>query len=183
LGRKHDRVPNEKSSRKERCRSDNPGKARARLRQRHKPPAKASKEGIAGEALTIAEMKPTIIADLIHIKEASNSSKHSSPRPLKRRKNKPRKHHGQESLPQAAAPTRHTGRVQILDKGMGTEEVLEVKKTVSSAAVVRILRSGDIDVTVPDEASNSKDTRRVPIVARGAASNKRRSQLSTNVLL
>lgn len=73
----------------------------------------AAKEGIVGEALTIAEMKPTIIADLIHINEASNSSKHSSPRPLKRRKNKPRKHHGQQSLPQAAAPTRHTGRVQI----------------------------------------------------------------------
>jgi len=40
---------------------------------------------------------------------------------------------------------------------MGNEEILkEVKKTISGAATIRVLHSGDIDVTVPDEASKDR---------------------------
>jgi hypothetical protein len=60
--------------------------------------------------------------------------------------------------PQAILPTRHTVRVQLTQaEGMGNEEILkEVKKTISGAAAIRVLHSGDIDVTVPDEASKDR---------------------------
>ena len=53
---------------------------------------------------------------------------------------------------------RHTVRIQLAQaKGLESEQVLqEVKKTIPGAAAVRILRSGDIDVTVPDEATKDK---------------------------
>ena len=42
-------------------------------------------------------------------------------------------------------------------KGLNNEEILkEVKKTISGAAAVRVLHSGDIDVTVPDEAAKDR---------------------------
>ena len=58
----------------------------------------------------------------------------------------------------AAHPGRHTVRVQMAQaEGLGNEEILkEVKKTISGAAAVRVLRSGDIDVTVPDEATKDR---------------------------
>ena len=58
----------------------------------------------------------------------------------------------------AMNPTRHTVRVQMPQaKGKSNEEILkEVKKTISGAAAVRVLHSGDIDVTVPDEAAKDK---------------------------
>lgn len=60
--------------------------------------------------------------------------------------------------PPATAPTRHTVRVTMPKaKGLGSDEILrEVKKTISGAAAIRVLRSGDIDVTVPDEASKDR---------------------------
>jgi hypothetical protein len=40
---------------------------------------------------------------------------------------------------------------------MSNEEILkEVKKTISGTAAIRVLHSGDIDVTVPDEASKDR---------------------------
>jgi hypothetical protein len=40
---------------------------------------------------------------------------------------------------------------------MGNEEIFkEVKKTILKAAIIRVLYSGDIDVTVPDEAFKDK---------------------------
>jgi hypothetical protein len=53
---------------------------------------------------------------------------------------------------------RHTVRIQLAQaKGLESEQLLqEVKKTIPGAAAVRILRSGDIDVTVPDEATKDK---------------------------
>ena len=42
-------------------------------------------------------------------------------------------------------------------KGLGNEEILrEVKKTITRAAAVRVLHSGDIDVTVPDESAKDQ---------------------------
>ena len=39
-------------------------------------------------------------------------------------------------------------------KGLTNEEILrEIRKTISGAAAIRTLRSGDIKVTVSDEAS------------------------------
>ncbi len=51
------------------------------------------------------------------------------------------------------APPRLTVRVQLRGaKDLPLEEVLrEVKKTISSAAAIRVLRSGDVDVTVTSE--------------------------------
>jgi hypothetical protein len=61
-------------------------------------------------------------------------------------------------VPEAILPTRHTVRVQMTQaKGMANEEILkEVRKTISGAAAIRVLRSGDIDVTVPDEAAKDR---------------------------
>jgi hypothetical protein len=40
---------------------------------------------------------------------------------------------------------------------MGNEEILkEIRKTISGAAAIRVLHSGDIDVTVPDEAARDR---------------------------
>ena len=64
----------------------------------------------------------------------------------------------QAGSPSAMNPTRHTVRVQMPQaKGKTNEEILkEVKKTISGAAAVRVLHSGDIDVTVPDEAAKDR---------------------------
>lgn len=64
----------------------------------------------------------------------------------------------QAGAPETPQPTRHTVRVQMAQaKDMANEEILrEVKKTISGAAAIRILKSGDIDVTVPDEASKDR---------------------------
>jgi hypothetical protein len=64
----------------------------------------------------------------------------------------------QAGAPEAPQPAKHTVRVQMAQaKGMANEEILrEVKKTISGAAAIHILRSGDIDVTVPDEASKDQ---------------------------
>ena len=40
---------------------------------------------------------------------------------------------------------------------MSNEEILkEVKKIISETAIIRVLYNGDIDVTVPDEASKDR---------------------------
>ena len=64
----------------------------------------------------------------------------------------------QASAPQAMHPERHTVQVQIAHaKGLGNEEILrEVKKTITRAVVVRVLHSGDIDVTVPNESAKDR---------------------------
>jgi hypothetical protein len=56
--------------------------------------------------------------------------------------------------PNAILPARQTVRVQLGQaKGMSNEGILKkVKKTISEAAAIRVLYSGDIDVTMPDEA-------------------------------
>jgi UDP-N-acetylmuramyl pentapeptide synthase len=42
-------------------------------------------------------------------------------------------------------------------KGMENKEILrEVKKTIPAAAAIRVLYSGDIDVTMPDKASKDR---------------------------
>ncbi len=42
-------------------------------------------------------------------------------------------------------------------KGKGNEEILkEIRKTITGAAAIRVLRSGDIDVTVPDETAKDR---------------------------
>lgn len=55
-------------------------------------------------------------------------------------------------------PTRHTVRVTLAEaKGLSNQEILkEVKKTISGAAAIRVLKSGDIDVAVPDEATKDR---------------------------
>jgi hypothetical protein len=64
----------------------------------------------------------------------------------------------QAGAPAETHPTRHTVRVQMNQaKGLSNEEILrEVKKTITGAAAVRVLRSGDIDVTVPDETAKDR---------------------------
>jgi hypothetical protein len=64
----------------------------------------------------------------------------------------------QAGAPEAILPARHTVRVQMAQtQGKSNEEILrEVKKTITGAAAVRILQSGDIDVTVPDEAAKDR---------------------------
>ena len=61
----------------------------------------------------------------------------------------------QACAPDAIHPVRHTVRVTIPQaKGLSNQEILkEVKKSISGAAAVRVLQSGDIDVAVPDEAT------------------------------
>jgi hypothetical protein len=58
----------------------------------------------------------------------------------------------------ALRPTHHTIRVQLANtKGQNNESILkEVKKTILSAAGVWVLRSGDIDVIVLDEAAKDR---------------------------
>lgn len=58
----------------------------------------------------------------------------------------------------AILPTRHIVRVQMAQaKGMTNEDILkEVKKTISGAAAIRVLHSGDIDVTMADESSKDR---------------------------
>jgi hypothetical protein len=66
----------------------------------------------------------------------------------------PRQAGGQQGL----LPTRHTIRVQApAVTGLENAEILrEIKKTVSNAIAVRVLQSGDIDVTMPDELSKDR---------------------------
>lgn len=65
------------------------------------------------------------------------------------------RHAGATEPPQ---PIRHTIRVQLAQAaGLDNESILkELKKTIPNAAEVRVLKSGDIDVTVPDEATKEK---------------------------
>ncbi len=67
--------------------------------------------------------------------------------------------------PQGLLPTRHTIRVQApAVTGLENTEILrEIKKTVSNAIAVRVLRSGDIDVTMPDELSKDRAQNLPPI--------------------
>ncbi len=64
----------------------------------------------------------------------------------------------QACVPHAVPVTRHTVRVQIPQaKGLPNAEILkEVKKTIAGAAAIRVLKSGDIDVAVPDEATRDR---------------------------
>ena len=64
----------------------------------------------------------------------------------------------QAGVPQALYPARHTVRVQLAQaKGLANEEILkEVKKTITGATAIRVLHSGDIDVTLPDEATKDR---------------------------
>jgi hypothetical protein len=64
----------------------------------------------------------------------------------------------QAGAPEEIQPTRHTVRVQMPQaKGLNNEEILkEIRKTISGAAAIRVLHSGDIDVTVPDEATKDR---------------------------
>jgi hypothetical protein len=57
-----------------------------------------------------------------------------------------------------AMPTRHTVRVTLAGaQGLSNQEILkEVKKTITGAAAIRVLGSGDIDVAVPDEATRDR---------------------------
>ena len=59
---------------------------------------------------------------------------------------------------EALQPTRYTIRVQLANaEGQNNESIFkEVKKTILSAAGVRVLRSRDIDVTVPDKAAKDR---------------------------
>jgi hypothetical protein len=62
---------------------------------------------------------------------------------------------GNSPPPQLARPTVRVRMPQA--KGMEPGEVLkEIKKTIPGAVAVRMLHSGDIDVTLPDEASRDK---------------------------
>ena len=60
--------------------------------------------------------------------------------------------------PEAALPIRNTVLVQMTQaKGMANKVILkEVRKTISRATAIRVLRSGDIDITVPDEAAKDR---------------------------
>jgi len=64
----------------------------------------------------------------------------------------------QAGEPPAILPERHTVRVQMpAAKGLLETEILrEVKKTITNAAAVRVLRSGDIDITLPNEAARDR---------------------------
>ncbi len=59
---------------------------------------------------------------------------------------------------ETALPIKHTVRVQMTQaKGMGNEEILkEMKRKIPGAAAIQVLRSGDIDVVMPDEASKDR---------------------------
>jgi hypothetical protein len=60
----------------------------------------------------------------------------------------------QVDRPNAILPARHIVRVQLGQaKGISNKGILkEVKKTILGAATIRVLYSGDIDVTMPDKA-------------------------------
>jgi len=62
------------------------------------------------------------------------------------------------SEPQATRQAHHTIRVQMPQaKGKKAEEILkEIKRTISGAAAIRMLRSGDIDVTLPNEEAKDR---------------------------
>lgn len=64
----------------------------------------------------------------------------------------------QAGAPQAIQPTRHTVRVQLAQaKGLANVEILkEIKKTITGATAIRVLQSGAIDVTVPDETTKDR---------------------------
>ena len=64
----------------------------------------------------------------------------------------------QGGAPEALLPPRHTVRVQMAQaKGLSNDEILkEVKKTISGPATIRVLHSGDINVTVSDESSKDR---------------------------
>ena len=60
--------------------------------------------------------------------------------------------------PPGAVLERYTVRALILNiKERTNEDILkEVKKTISGAATVRVLNSGDIDITVPDKTTKDR---------------------------
>ena len=60
--------------------------------------------------------------------------------------------------PRALEPKRHTVRIQMPQaKGLTNMQVLsEVRKTISEAAAIQVLRSGDIDVVVPTEGAKDR---------------------------
>ena len=64
----------------------------------------------------------------------------------------------QAGAPQVPFPARHTVRVQMAQaKGKSNEEILkEIRKTITGAAAIRVLHSGDVDVTVPDETAKDR---------------------------
>ena len=64
----------------------------------------------------------------------------------------------QAGVPEVTQLERYTVRVRITQvKGLDNKEILkEVKKTISGAAAIRVLHSGDIDVTVPDKATRDR---------------------------
>jgi len=64
----------------------------------------------------------------------------------------------QACAPDAIHPIRHMVRVTMPQaKGLSNQEILkEVKKTITGAAAIRVLQSGDIDVAVPDEATKDR---------------------------
>ena len=64
----------------------------------------------------------------------------------------------QAGAPQPPVQARHTVRVQMAQaKGKSNEEILkEIRKTITGAAAIRVLHSGDIDVTVPDETAKDR---------------------------
>jgi hypothetical protein len=64
----------------------------------------------------------------------------------------------------APEPPRHTVRVKIQQtEGKTNPEILkEVKKKIAGAAAVRVLRSGDIDVVVPDQATKDRTMAMAP---------------------
>src|ERR1700712_1025450 len=65
---------------------------------------------------------------------------------------------GTHVTPPRATLERHTVRASIpKTKEKTNEEILkEVKKTIPGAAAVRVLRSGDVDITVPDETTKDR---------------------------
>ena len=64
----------------------------------------------------------------------------------------------QVGAPQAPIQARHTVRVQMAQaKGKSNKEILkEIRKIITGAAAIRVLHSGDIDVTVPDETAKDR---------------------------
>ena len=60
--------------------------------------------------------------------------------------------------PPRATLERYTVRASIPKiKEKTNEEILkEVKKTIPGAATVRVLRSGDVDITVPNETTKDR---------------------------
>ena len=69
-----------------------------------------------------------------------------------------RQAYGAHVTPPGAVLERHTVRASMPNtKERTNEDILkEVKKTISGVATVRVLNSGDIDITVPDKTTKDK---------------------------